>query len=152
METISGKITGVSQSEGETDKGPWTRWTFVIDEKNYSTFDKKIGGKFGMGDYVQMLGEQKGQYWNMKTMKTVEPESGPVEAETVQVGQAVGKSTVFEKPKDKVEYEIGLRRCRSNALDITERIYKNSTISPTDKIACVLRDAKEFEKYIVTGE
>ena len=39
-------------------------------------------------------------------------------------------------------------------LDIIDELelHKNSTLSPTDKKACVLREAKEFEKYIVTGE
>lgn len=83
METIKGLIQEKSSKGGiapSTGKA-WVRWVFKINDKNYSTFDKKIGDKFNIGEFVEMeggqKGGQKGEYWNMETMKKVDQ---PVEA------------------------------------------------------------------------
>jgi len=70
METINGTIESVSCTEGTGKDGKaYKRWLFVIDGKKYSTFDSKIGEAFKTGQKIEMEGQQKGQFWNMETMK-----------------------------------------------------------------------------------
>ena len=79
MEVIKGQIRTISESIGTGAKGDWKRWEFqMMDEKKYSTFDAEIGNKFKPGQWVQMEGEKKGQYWNMKTMTVCEPQETAV--------------------------------------------------------------------------
>jgi len=75
MEKIKGIITAVSQSSGVSEKTgkPYTRYVFIINDKNYSSFDGGIGDNFKVGELVEMEGEQKGQFWNMKTMRALNP-------------------------------------------------------------------------------
>lgn len=56
------------------------------------------------------------------------------------------------KPKDneRVEYEIGLRRTRSNALASAIELF--GKVQSDTSIDSMIKAAKEFEKYIVTGE
>ena len=75
METRKGVIQGIERSEGTNPKGKWVRHCFTIDDKKYSTFDEGLAAKFKIGDYVEMSGEQQGQYWNMNGMKKLEGEA-----------------------------------------------------------------------------
>ena len=65
---IVGIISDKTQKPGQTNGNNWVRTEFTIDSKKYSTFDEKIGNRFVIGDNVQVFGEMKGQYFNMKTM------------------------------------------------------------------------------------
>lgn len=69
METKRGKIEKKEESSGESAKGTWNRHCFTIDGKKYSTFDVELAGKFKVGDYVEMSGQQEGKFWNMDGMK-----------------------------------------------------------------------------------
>lgn len=68
METRQGKIEE-KFLKFATNKAPYA--TFVIEGLKYNTFDKEIIDGFNPGDFVEMTGEQKGQYWTMQTMKKV---------------------------------------------------------------------------------
>lgn len=81
METIKGRILGKSISEGESANGdPWTRASFEIDEKRYSTFDIKVIESFNPGDYVELEFDKSkdGKYNNVKNMKKI---TAPIEEE-----------------------------------------------------------------------
>ena len=52
------------------------------------------------------------------------------------------------KPKDKQEYEIGLRRCRSYALSSAIEVFK---FKEQSKLT-IMELAETFEKYITIGE
>lgn len=70
MEEIKGIIEKKDIASGIGKNGkPFTRWVFTIQGKKYSTFDKLIGDKFNVSDYVVMTGQQNGEYWNMDTME-----------------------------------------------------------------------------------
>lgn len=84
METIKGKIEGILMNQGETAGKSWKRYVFTINSKKYSTFDEDIGKEFKIGDYVEMTGEQKGLYWNMKTMKKCTDEAPKEEIKVSQ--------------------------------------------------------------------
>ena len=85
MDKITGKIEEVSSSTGTGAKGDWIRWVFKINGKNYSTFDENIGKKFKIGDNVEITGQQRGQYWNMKTMDYTEEASTASESDSAAV-------------------------------------------------------------------
>ncbi len=72
MEKIQGTIEKKEFSEGKSEKGLWRRCVFTINGKKYSTFDTKIMDEFAVDEFVEMEGEQKDQYWNMKTMEKIE--------------------------------------------------------------------------------
>ena len=71
METKIGVISSIKQSIGIGKNGkPYKRWVFEIGGNNFSTFDSKIGeAGFAIGDNVEMVGEQNGQFFNMLTLK-----------------------------------------------------------------------------------
>lgn len=70
MDTIVGVIEKIETSEGVGKTGnPWKRYVFHMNGKKYSSFDAAIGEKFKAGDSVEIVGQQDGQYWNMKGMK-----------------------------------------------------------------------------------
>jgi len=73
MEIVRGQIQKVSVDEGigRSSGKPYKRWVFEIDGKKYGTFDEEIGETFKVGDYVEMKGSQKGQYWNMEEMEHI---------------------------------------------------------------------------------
>tara|TARA_Y100000310_G_C20701853_1_gene830726 strand:+ start:2282 stop:2704 length:423 start_codon:yes stop_codon:yes gene_type:complete len=140
METISGKIERKEITDGETNGKAWKRATFIINEKKYSTFDTKIIDEFKIGDFVQMLGEQKDQYWNMKSMTKAQAEE---EVETVKVS--------MNAKTNELEFEIRSRQVRVEALkSAIEHSKVREFTSLTEKD--MIRMAKDFEKYIVTGE
>jgi len=73
MEEKTGVIQGVSSKQGISKfNKPYINWTFEIDGHKYSTFAEDIGKSFKVGDYVKMLGEQKGEYWNMVSMQKID--------------------------------------------------------------------------------
>lgn len=72
---ISGEITNIGISKGKNAKGPWTRWEFELDgDKKYSTFDKNIGEKFDVGQFVKIEGKKDGKFFNMTNMKEIDGE------------------------------------------------------------------------------
>jgi len=111
MEIIKGTIESVETKAGvneQTSKG-WTRWSFKINGKNYSTFNADIGDKFKAGNAVQISGEQPegSKYWNMKTMELI-PED-----EVVKVVKP------YEQVKEKSkEYHLSPEEVRCRALEI----------------------------------
>ena len=69
-ETIKGVIEKKDCVEGiDKNNKPFKRWVFVVNGKNYSTFEADIGEKYKITDRIVMHGEQKGQYWNMRSME-----------------------------------------------------------------------------------
>jgi len=75
MDKIKGVIQKVETSSGiDRNNKPYKRWVFSINEKKYSTFEENIGTSFNPGEFVEMEGEQAGQYWNMQTMKALKGE------------------------------------------------------------------------------
>lgn len=102
MYKIEGRIEKVEESSGTSDKGAWKRWTFVINGKNYSTFDAEIGKQFKSGDIVKMTGEQSGKYWNMKTMESI-----------------VEKPENVAQNGSKGEFHLSIEQQRISAIDMT---------------------------------
>jgi len=80
MEIVKGTIVSkvieckVSEKTGKE----YTRAVFVVNGKNYSTFDKDIYEGFKTGDNISMTGEQKGEYWNMLSMSLATAETTPM--------------------------------------------------------------------------
>jgi hypothetical protein len=73
MEEITGKITDKNIKEGISGSGrPWTKYTFVVNGKNYATFDQVKGQEFKVGDNVKMRGEQEGKYWTLKELEHID--------------------------------------------------------------------------------
>jgi len=66
---ITGKISGKSIQEGETNGKFWKRCVFVVNELKYSTFDTKIIEGFNIGDNVKIIYEQQGNFKNLKSME-----------------------------------------------------------------------------------
>lgn len=105
---IQGVIEAKSNEEGtsKTTGLPYTRYLFTINGQSYSTFDSVIYEKFKVGQIVEMDGEQKGQFYNMKTMT----ELGEMPIELVKLGDKVaekpsnGATKVY--PKDPVGLAI----------------------------------------------
>lgn len=73
MEIKTGRIDDVVPPHGFNKDGttPSKRYVFTIEGKIYSTFDKKIGDEFKVGQYIEMEGNLEKGYWNMKTMKEI---------------------------------------------------------------------------------
>ena len=76
-------------------------------------------------------------------------------------GRDVEPPVVHEKPgaiakpqnaTAKTEYEIGLRRCRSNALASAIAYCPGNTLKDEEYITGIVDLAKKFEQYILTGE
>lgn len=89
METISGQITKKDIEEGISRVGkPYMRCVFLINDKKYSTFDENIMRDNNVGDFVDMKGVQKGQYWNMTEMKKSTGEA-PVQNLPVEPAKSV---------------------------------------------------------------
>ena len=83
METKTGTIRTITESQGQSNKGPWKRFSFEFKNGDtYSSFDEKIGTSFKPGQSVVMTGEQKGKFWNMNTMALREDKSEPKEEAT----------------------------------------------------------------------
>jgi len=73
MEEITGKITDKNIKEGISASGrPWTKYNFVVNGKNYATFDQVKGQEFKVGDNVKMRGEQEGKYWTLKELEHID--------------------------------------------------------------------------------
>lgn len=51
---------------------PWKRWIIRLNGTDYSTFDEVIYNKFNPGDAVRLHGEQKGAYFNMKSIEPLD--------------------------------------------------------------------------------
>ncbi len=67
----TGKIRTITEKTGETAKGMWKNYVFeMTDGFKCGTFDKKIGEEFNAGDDVEFECEQKGDFFNIKTMTT----------------------------------------------------------------------------------
>ncbi|MHA1353740.1 MAG: hypothetical protein ACTSR1_01010 [Candidatus Heimdallarchaeota archaeon] len=94
METIKGIIEKVDMSSGVGKNGkPYTRWVFIVNGKNYSTFDKKHATNHKPGDAVLIKGEiNEDGYFDMKEMEKIEgndieevkkvAQNGSIEAKT----------------------------------------------------------------------
>ena len=92
METRQGRIEAKAIKDGIGKTGnAYMRAEFTINGLKYSTFDQRIIEAFKTGDYVEMEGEQQGNFWNMKTMKIVEE---PVDKDTGQPVRDFGEGTV----------------------------------------------------------
>ena len=70
METKEGTIESINVSSGLRNGKAWTRYAFKIDGLTYSTFNKEIGEKFKVGQFVVMAGnmDAANKYWNMEDM------------------------------------------------------------------------------------
>ena len=94
------EIIGIIEKR-ETDEGldkngaPYTRYVFtLVGGKKYSTFDAKIHEKFSVGQSIKIIGEMKGQYFNMSDMLlNDEP------PKVVNMGQTMGKDLEIRPPK-----------------------------------------------------
>jgi hypothetical protein len=89
MENKTGQIAKISVTDGisRNTNTPFKSWEFVINEKKYSTFDEKIGTAFKVGDYVQMEGEMKGNYWNMTSMTKTDEKTAAANKAMVEVSK-----------------------------------------------------------------
>ena len=73
LQEITGKIEDKTIKEGMSGSGrAWTKYTFLVNGKNYATFDQVKGQEFKVGDNVKMRGEQEGKYWTLKEMEHID--------------------------------------------------------------------------------
>ena len=84
METITGQITDkrIVQGIGKTKK-PFTRCVFVINDKNYSTFDRDLMDGFTIEDHVKVSGKIEDGFFNMVNMEKIGVEEITVPVEKV---------------------------------------------------------------------
>lgn len=72
-------IRGIIQSkvitQGSKNGKAWERCEFMINEKKYSTFKKEIFSQFNEGDIVEVELVKNGLYWNMESMKKMQPQA-----------------------------------------------------------------------------
>jgi len=81
MDIKTGVIKSVTTQTGETKGKAWKRYVFEMEDGHrYSTFDDRIGTAFKAGQFVEMSGTQKGDYWNMVSMKLSPKTDAPAEA------------------------------------------------------------------------
>lgn len=103
METRSGKIEGKAEQLSKAGK-PY--YQFQIDGMKYNSFDKKDFDEHNIGDFVQMMGEQKDQYWNMKSMSKMN--NNVKDIETVKIPKSNGKE--FHLTPEQQEHNLKLRK------------------------------------------
>lgn len=73
LQEITGKITDKNIKEGMSGSGrAWTKYTFVVNGKNYATFDEVKGKEFKVGDNVKIRGEQGEKYFTLKELEHID--------------------------------------------------------------------------------
>lgn len=121
METIRGRIEGLAAQDGIGKNGqPFKRYVFTINGKKYSTFDEKIGSDFHVGDFIEMDGEKKDLYWNMKTMKKIsEPaqsssipaRTAPADSSMIRMSAIKAASLIYEGTGKEAEFMALTEAC-----------------------------------------
>ena len=128
MDEIRGVITKVTTDKGTNRRGaPYVRWVFTINDKNYSTFDEKIGAFFKVEDKVVMTGYQRGDFWNMKSMRI---DDGSVKPEQA-----------FDVPKE-VKVSLDNRNATMYVSYVKDLIV--SGMNPVDAIKTIKEIREEF--------
>lgn len=130
---INGEIKDKLLSEGLGSRGKWLRAGFKINDKVYSTFDKKIIDEFKPGDYVEAEIKEDQFNNNILTMKVIAP--------TEKVAQNGSKQ----------EFHLSIEQIRSNALICAfKHIELNGTKDLNTKN--IIDIAKFYEAYIQNGD
>ena len=128
---IKGKIEKREMSNGTAKTGkPYVRVMYVINDKNYSTFDDKFF-PFAIGDEVEIETKTQGKYENMISMKKIEPQ-----ASNAQI-----------QPKQ--EFHQSIEACRFEALDIALKAYAPNVYN---KDFSLFDAADVILAYILKGE
>lgn len=140
METKQGVIEKIEKSEGTSKISgkPYLKYTYTIGGMLYSTFDIGIGESFKVGDSVVMEGEQKGKYWNMKSMKYAD---APVPIE--KPGQAA--ITQPQASKREFEAHLSIEQVRTNALDLAMKRLGPGAVT-------LFEAADKIANWILTGK
>ena len=125
MEKIRGKIEDKIFKEGETNGKAWRRCEFTIDGLKYSTFDQAIMDHFKVGEFVEMDGERKGKYFNMKSMKEIDPkeiESKPEPLIEVQRPGEIKSKDLRIVRMNSITNEINLMASQKAAISVDQAI------------------------------
>ena len=97
--------------------------------------------------YCDVCSVKRKKEWNAGNQQKP-TETEPVHTEVVTMGRDMGKSEVFEKSEyESEQYQIKSREVRCRALEGAIK-WLGTEILPRQ----VIELAKEFEKYILTGE
>jgi len=117
MENKKGQIQKISISEGlsKTTNKPYKRFEFVIDGKKYSTFHEDIGTAFKVGQFVEMEGEQKGNFWEMKTMRAIGEEE-------YKIGAPVEKVVTNDLASRVASMEIQMRQMTTELVKLNKEM------------------------------
>ena len=95
--------------------------------------------------YCDVCSVKRKEAWNAGNQA---PQTEPVHTEVVTMGRDMGKSEVFEKSEyESEQYQIKSREVRCRALESAIEYHTGDASKES-----ILITAKEFEKYILTGE
>jgi hypothetical protein len=74
------KVTGLQHKDGSNDRGPWTKWFFKYDGKNYSTFDTRVSATLQdaqeSAQFVDVSYTEDNYGRNIKTIALVDRDPG----------------------------------------------------------------------------
>lgn len=90
METRTGKIKEINQKQAKNGN---TFWIFVLEQedgdKKYSTFDRKLGTGFAIGDQVSVIGSvnDKGYFDVQNIQKAADPNNQQLPAQQTAAPQ-----------------------------------------------------------------
>jgi len=133
---IQGTLEKIEKSEGVGKTGrPYERFVFHVDGKQYSSFDNSLAAKVKVGDFVEIMGEQNGKFFNMKDIRKSDIPQDIV----VQKMNPTRSGTPENNQR-----RICRMNCVSNAIKFHEKV-------DDCKIEDVLELAQIFYRYVWDG-
>jgi len=147
-----GKIIEKAISEGESQNGPWSRASFTVGDKKFSTFDESLIKEFNPGDYVEIVyGKSKdGKYNNITEMKKIaEPEA--TKPDKVMFGKEIIDKIEEAKEQsvwDRKDLRIAKMNALTNSASLLELIGVPKGITKDEILVIVKEMAEELLKYI----
>lgn len=145
METIQGLITNKEIKNGVSNKTnkPYTMCTYIINDKNYRTFDEKIYEKFNQGDNVKSVLEAKGNFLNMLSMELVE--LSPYETQKFPLNLSNPKMIVKEEKSN--GFHLAVEHSRAESLNAALKYSEVFGVEDMN-IKNLVNIANDFFEYI----
>ena len=141
MEKITGVIEDIESRTGEKNGKPWTKYSFKVNGRFISSFDKQVGQKMEKGKCYDFEVERKGDYLNLAQNTT------PQEVTTITSNQemVIGPTPVtYQDSKDQsIRRQVALK-C---AVELTHHIMAHSNIKYAGE-SKVLRIATVFDAWL----
>ena len=143
MENKTGIITNIETRKSKNGK---SYWLVHIDKLNYNIFDKELMNGISIGDVVDYKTELNDRGFN-QLLDMKKSENSQIKREKEVSDKISNHVFPNTSPSLKSEFHLTIEQTRSNALECALK----SVVHHKD-LEEVIKCAKRYEKYILTGE